>query len=177
MYKNRYNLICYNTYGGIDMNKYILDFLKDIMAIDSPSGYSKKVIHYCQKEAEKLGFQTKKTHKGNLEIYVEGQDDYTIGFCGHVDTLGLMVRSIKSDGTLAFTNVGGPIIPTLDGEYCRIHTRDGQCYTGTILSNYPAVHVYKDAKSAPRDCENMHVRIDEVVKNKEDVQALGYSKW
>ena len=45
------------------MNKYILDFLKDIMAIDSPSGYSKKVIHYCQKEAEKLGFQTKKTHK------------------------------------------------------------------------------------------------------------------
>lgn len=105
------------------MNKYILDFLKDIMAIDSPSGYSKKVIHYCQKEAEKLGFQTKKTHKGNLEIYVEGQDDYTIGFCGHVDTLGLMVRSIKSDGTLAFTNVGGPIIPTLDGEYCRIHTR------------------------------------------------------
>ena len=95
MYKNRYNLICYNTYGGIDMNKYILDFLKDIMAIDSPSGYSKKVIHYCQKEAEKLGFQTKKTHKGNLEIYVEGQDDYTIGFCGHVDTLGLMVRSIK----------------------------------------------------------------------------------
>ena len=84
-----------------------------------------------------------------------------------------MVRSIKSDGTLTFTNVGGPIIPTLDGEYCRIHTRSGQCYTGTILSNYPAVHVYKDAKSAPRDCENMHVRIDEVVKNKEDVQALG----
>ncbi len=37
-----------------------------------------------------------------------------------MDTLGLMVRSIKSDGTLAFTNVGGPIIPTLDGEYCRI---------------------------------------------------------
>ena len=159
--------------GGSKMNDYIINFLKKIMAIDSPSGYTKEVIHHCQKEAEKLGFQTKKTHKGNLEIYVEGQDDYTIGFCGHVDTLGLMVRSIKSDGTLAFTNVGGPIIPTLDGEYCRIHTRDGQCYTGTILSNYPAVHVYKDAKSAPRDCENMHVRIDEVVKNKEDVQALG----
>ena len=84
-----------------------------------------------------------------------------------------MVRSIKSDGTLTFTNVGGPIIPTLDGEYCRIHTRSGKCYTGTILSNYPAVHVYKEARTATRDCENMHVRIDEVVKNKEDVQALG----
>ena len=155
------------------MNDYIINFLKEIMAIDSPSGYTKEVIHHCQKEAENLGFHTHQTNKGNLEIYVEGQDDYTVGFCGHVDTLGLMVRSIKSDGTLAFTNVGGPIIPTLDGEYCRIHTRSGKCYTGTILSNYPAVHVYKDAKSAPRDCENMHVRIDEVVKNKEDVQALG----
>ena len=151
------------------MNDYIINFLKEIMAIDSPSGYTKEVIHHCQKEAENLGFHTHQTNKGNLEIYVEGQDDYTVGFCGHVDTLGLMVRSIKSDGTLAFTNVGGPIIPTLDGEYCRIHTRSGKCYTGTILSNYPAVHVYKDAKSAPRNCENMHVRIDEVVKNKEDV--------
>ena len=159
--------------GGSKMNDYIINFLKEIMAIDSPSGYTKEVIHHCQKEAENLGFHTHQTNKGNLEIYVEGQDDYTVGFCGHVDTLGLMVRSIKSDGTLAFTNVGGPIIPTLDGEYCRIHTRSGKCYTGTILSNYPAVHVYKDAKSAPRDCENMHVRIDEVVKNKEDVQALG----
>lgn len=129
------------------MNDYIINFLKKIMAIDSPSGYTKEVIHHCQKEAENLGFHTHQTNKRNLEIYVEGQDDYTVGFCGHVDTLGLMVRSIKSDGTLTFTNVGGPIIPTLDGEYCRIHTRSGQCYTGTILSNYPAVHVYKDAKS------------------------------
>ena len=61
---------------------------------------------YCQKEAQNLGFETKLTKKGNLQIFVDGQDDYTIGFCAHVDTLGLMVRSIKDDGTLAFTNVG-----------------------------------------------------------------------
>ena len=108
------------------MNEYILSILKNIMAIDSPSGYTKEVIQYCQKEAEYLGFETKLTNKGNLQIFVNGQDDYTIGFCSHVDTLGLMVRSIKDDGTLAFTNVGGPIIPTLDGEYCRIITREHQ---------------------------------------------------
>lgn len=32
------------------MNKYILDFLKDIMAIDSPSGYSKKVFTIVKKK-------------------------------------------------------------------------------------------------------------------------------
>ncbi len=155
------------------MNEYILNFVKDIMAIDSPSGYTRDVIAYCENEAHHLGYQTSKTKKGNLEIYVDGQDDYTIGFCAHVDTLGLMVRSINSDGTLTFTNVGGPIIPTLDGEYCRILTRNHQIYTGTILSNSPAAHVFKDAKDRERSCDTMHVRIDEMVKSKEDVLALG----
>ncbi|WP_296877180.1 M42 family metallopeptidase [Thomasclavelia sp.] len=155
------------------MNDYILNILKDIMALDSPSGYCKEVIAYCKQEAKKLGFQTTTTNKGNLIINVCGQDDYHIGFCGHVDTLGLMVRSIKDDGTLAFTNIGGPIIPTLDGEYCRIITRDKQIYTGTILSNSPAAHVFDDAKSAKRTCETMHIRIDEIVKSKEDVLKLG----
>lgn len=155
------------------MNEYILSISKDIMAIDSPSGYTKEVIQYCQKEAQNLGFETKLTNKGNLQIFVNGQDDYTVGFCAHVDTLGLMVRSIKDNGTLAFTNVGGPIIPTLDGEYCRIITRNQQIYTGTILSNSPAAHVYEDAKNKERTCDTMHIRIDEKVKTKEDVHQLG----
>ena len=37
------------------MNNYIFNILKDIMAIDSPSGYTKEVIQYCQNEAEQLG--------------------------------------------------------------------------------------------------------------------------
>lgn len=154
------------------MNDYILKILKDIMAIDSPSGYTKDVIAYCEKEAHALGFQTQKTNKGNLEIFVDGKDDYTVGFCAHVDTLGLMVRSINQDGTLTFTNVGGPIIPTLDGEYCKIITRNQKVYTGTILSNSPAVHVFKDAREKERTCDTMHIRIDEIVKSKEDVLKL-----
>ena len=155
------------------MNDYILDFLKDIMAIDSPSGYTKKVIQYCEKEAQKLGFETEISNKGNLHISIKGQDDYSIGFGAHVDTLGLMVRSINNDGSLNFTNIGGPIIPTLDGEYCRIITRDNQIYTGTILSLSPSAHVYDDSKKRERSCEAMYIRIDENVKTKEDVLQLG----
>lgn len=155
------------------MNEYIIDFLKNLMAIDSPSGYTKEVIQYCENEAKNLGLKTQKTKKGNLEIFVEGNDDYTIGFCAHVDTLGLMVRSIQNDGTLSFTNIGGPIIPTLDGEYCRIITRNHKSYSGTILSNSPAAHVYEDSKKRERSCESMHIRIDEIVKSKEDVERLG----
>ena len=45
------------------MNDYILHILKDIMAIDSPSGYTKEVISYCQKEAEQL--PAKQAHPEN----------------------------------------------------------------------------------------------------------------
>ena len=91
----------------------------------------------------------------------------------HVDTLGAMVRSIDSKGNLKFSVVGGPILPTYDGEYCYIITRDKKVFTGTFLSDSPAVHVYKDARSLPRNEENMHIRLDEKVNSKSDVQKLG----
>lgn len=155
------------------MVEYICDLLKQITAIDSPSGFTRNCTKYLKDVAEKMGYDAYYTNKGNLIIEVEGEDDQALGVAAHVDTLGLMVRSIKSDGTLAITKVGGPILPTLDGEYCKIYARSGQVYTGTILSNSPAVHVFKDAGTLERNCDNMCVKLDEIVKTKEDTQALG----
>lgn len=153
---------------------YVLTFAKTILNIDSPSGYTKEVIAYVRQEAEKIGYETYQNQKGNLFIKVAGKDkEHTLGLSAHCDTLGLMVRSIKSNGHLALTKIGGPIAPTLDGEYCRIITREGTIYTGTILSTSPASHVYPDAASVARDMDHMEVRIDEVVHSAEDVRALG----
>lgn len=157
------------------MNDYILEMAQKILNIDSPTGYCFHVIDYVKEEVKKLGYECYKNNKGNLIIEEKGQDDYTIGLCAHVDTLGLMVRSIKDNGTLAFTMVGGPLLPTYDGEYCRVITRDNQVYTGTVLSNSPAVHVFEDAKTLARDAAHMHIRLDEIVKSKADVEKLGIS--
>jgi len=153
--------------------KYILDLANEILQIPSPSGYSLEIIPRIEQEAKKYDLQTEKTKKGNLIITYEGQTDYTLGLSVHVDTLGAMVRSISGNGEIKFTTIGGPSWPTLDSEYCMIKTREGKTYTGTFLSTSPAVHVYKDASTKPRNPENMFVRIDEVVKSKEDVQKLG----
>lgn len=153
---------------------YVTDFAEKLLRIDSPTGYTSEAIAFVQKEVSSLGYRTAKNHKGNLLIYVDGKSNTkTIGLCAHCDTLGLMVRSIKADGKLALTNIGGPIIPTLDGEYCRILTRDNKTFTGTILSLSPAAHVFKDASTKVRDIDHMEVRIDEMVKTKEDTLALG----
>ena len=153
--------------------KLDLPLLEKIFTIDSPTGYTKDVIDYLEEVIKELGYKTERNKKGNLIVSVEGEKDYTLGLSAHVDTLGLMVRSIMPNGHLRFTMLGGLLLPTLDGEYCRIHTRSGKVYTGTILSTSPSVHVYKDSRSKARDEDNMYIRIDENVKSKKDALDLG----
>ena len=159
----------------ITVNKEkVLNTAKEILLIDSPSGFCYEVMDKTQSMTEELGYTFEKTVKGCGVITVPGKSsDKVIGLSAHVDTLGAMVRSISSEGTLKFTLIGGPIVPTLDAEYCKVRTRDGKIYNGTFLSTSPAIHVYEDAKSKARDPKNMEVRLDEVVKSKEDVEKLG----
>lgn len=152
---------------------YFEETLLDILAIDSPSGYTGAVVERLRAYVDELGYETVLTNKGNLVVHVPGDGDKTIGIGAHVDTLGLVVRGYKADGTLSFSQVGGAILPTLDGEYCKIYTRCGKVYTGTVLSNSPSSHVYEDAGELKRDANNMHVRLDEEVANADDVKKLG----
>ena len=152
----------------------VMNYAKTLLAQDSPSGFTQRAVETAEGLAQELGLETRRSRKGNLTILVPGRDhSKTVGLCAHVDTLGLMVRSVTSDGRLLITPIGGPLLPTLDGEYCRIYTRKGQVYTGTILSLSPAAHVEDDARTRPRDDKNMAVRLDEVVYSKEDVEKLG----
>lgn len=151
-----------------------LSFLKELLSINSPTGYTKNAIKFLKDTVEDMGYDTATTAKGNLIVHVDGDDtSKTRGLSGHVDTLGLMVRSINDDGTLSLTKLGGPLTPTLDGEYCDIMTRDGKVYTGTILSTSPSIHVFEDAATKERDINQLVVKIDERVESKEDVQKLG----
>lgn len=153
---------------------YVLAFAKNLLSIDSCSGYTSNATTYMEKEATALGYRTAYSKKGNLYIYIKGMSsEKTIGLSAHADTLGLMIRSINEDGTLNVTNIGGPTLPTLDGEYCKIITRDEKIFTGTILCKEFSKHVHEGASSAPRDLKTLIVRIDEIVKSKEDVEKLG----
>lgn len=150
-----------------------IDFAKDLLAIPSPSGYAKDAVAFVEKKVHELGYSTVRTKKGNLVVSVPGRTGKKLALSGHVDTLGAMVRSVKSNGDLKFTTIGGPIWPTLDGEYCQIRTRDGVIYTGTFLSESPSSHVYKDATTVERTPDRMAIRIDEITHSKSETEALG----
>ncbi|MCL2576277.1 MAG: M42 family metallopeptidase [Defluviitaleaceae bacterium] len=139
---------------------YFKQVLADVLAIDSPTGFCGAAVAHIKDIVGGLGYDSYITNKGNLVVDVKGASDKTVGISAHIDTLGLVVRAVKDDGTLSIITVGGVILPTLDGEYCKVYTRDGLVYTGTVLSNSPAGHVFDDAHSAKRDEKNMHIRLD-----------------
>lgn len=159
------------------MNNTNLDLklFEQIMNIPSPTGFTSNIISFLEEYINGLGHKTYKNKKGNLIVEVKGESDYTVGLSAHVDTLGLMIRSIRGDGNLNFTKLGGPILATYDGEYCTVHTRNNRKYSGTILSTSPSVHVYPDASSKSRDENNMYIRLDELVYSKKDTENLGIS--
>ncbi|WP_276352916.1 M42 family metallopeptidase [Cohnella caldifontis] len=150
-------------------------FLQKLLTTPSPSGYCQDIMKLVAEETAKLGYPMEITPKGNGIVTLPGsrEGEGTVGLTAHVDTLGAMVRSIKPDGKLRFTPIGGYAMQTVEGEYCLIHTRDGRKYEGTVLSTKPSVHVYSDARDWKREEANMEIRIDETVGTKEDALALG----
>lgn len=152
----------------------LMGLAQDLLATDSPSGFTHQAADFVAHFAQTLGYSVTRNNKGNVIVDLPGlEDGPALGLCAHIDTLGLMVRSITDKGQLMITRVGGPTLPTLDGEYCKIYTREGKVYTGTILSLSPAAHVFEDAATRARDEQSLAIRIDEVVKSKADVEALG----
>ena len=155
-----------------DIN-YFKEIAHKIFNINSPSGYTHEINNLLLEILEDLGYKGNITNKGNVYLKVAGNSsEKTVATSAHVDTLGLMVRSINGDGTLNVTRIGGPQVATLDGEYCKIQTRFNKTYTGTILSNSASSHVYEDSDKQRKE-NNIVVRIDEKVNSAKDTQNLG----
>lgn len=151
-----------------------MEWIKYLTSIPSPTGNTSEIIKELQDRLLVMGYKGHKDNKGGLMVTVRGEDHQKQRFVtAHVDTLGAMVRAVKSDGRLKIDLIGGFRYNAIEGEYCTIHTSSGKMYTGTILMHQTSVHVYKDAGTAERNQENMEIRIDEKVLSKEDTRELG----
>jgi putative aminopeptidase FrvX len=151
-----------------------LKLITDLVSIPSPSGNTNEVITYVEKFLAELQIPTYRNRKGGLIATIEGKDSSKHRMLtSHVDTLGAMVKEVKSNGRLRIDLIGGFKYNSIEGEYCLIETSSGKKYTGTILMHQTSVHVYKDAGKAERNQENIEIRIDEKVHNAEEIRALG----
>ncbi len=98
------------------MSEKVLQTIKELTEINSPSGNATEAVNYVKDKAEDLGYPTKLTNKGALLITVKGEDDeHQRCITAHVDTLGAMVKEIKEDGRLALSLIGGFTYNAIEG--------------------------------------------------------------
>lgn len=160
------------------MNKDYVDYMveetRKILAIDSPSGYTREVADYVMEEYKKLGYEPQLTVKGGILVAIGGRDkENAVQLEAHIDTLGAMVAEIKSNGRLRVTAVGGMNANNAEAENCKVITRFNGNYEGTLQLINASIHVNNEYDGIKRSYDSVEVILDENVKTKEDTEKLG----
>lgn len=154
--------------------EYIVETTKRLLAVDSPTGYTREAAWFVYEEYAKLGYRPVMTVKGGVIVDLGGKDsEDAVMVEAHTDTLGAMVCEIKANGRLRLSPLGGLNPNNVEAENCRVVTRDGKKFEGTFQINDASVHVNDDYNEIKREYKNMEVVLDEHTSSKEETQALG----
>ncbi len=151
---------------------YAIEQIQKLLNIPSPTGFTKGATDYLLNELTAMGYTPILTLKGGVMCHL-CDGEHPILLSAHVDTLGAMVRSIKSNGALRYTHIGGYQDATVETENCLVHTRDGRTYSGTVQTTFASQHVFPGSGSKERNEESMEIVLDELVKSAADVKELG----
>ena len=145
-----------------------------LLAIDSPSGFTGKAARWVQETFSNLGFDARITTKGGVLIDLGGADE-TNGLLleAHADTLGAMVCQIKGNGRLTLTKIGGMQAENGEAENVRVYTREGRIVEGTLQLCNASVHVNGEYSNAKRSFDTTEVVLDEDVSSAEQTRKLG----
>ena len=153
---------------------YAIAKTTELLAIDSPTGYTSKAAEWVRNEFAALGYDADITKKGGVLIDLGGDDaDDALLLEAHADTLGAMVAEIKGSGRLRVTNLGGMRAENGECENVRVHTRDGRIIEGTLQIMNPSVHVNGSYADTKRSFTTTEIVLDEDVNSADEVRALG----
>ena len=153
---------------------YAVEKAVELLAIDSPTGFTKVAADWVKKEFEALGFSATLTNKGGVLVDLGGADaENALLLEAHTDTLGGMVAEVKGNGRLRLTNLGGMRAENSETENVRVYTRAGRIIEGTLQLCNASVHVNGAFADTKRSFDTTEVLLDENVKSADDARALG----
>lgn len=155
---------------------YFTTFLVDLLNIASPTGFAEPAIAFVEKELSKYKqLELSRTRKGALVAKWEVDSDLPpVALTAHVDTLGAVVKEIKSNGRLKLSRIGGIQWPTIETEGVWIITSKGERIRGSILIDTASGHIYSGAGGdTPRTDAHMEVRLDARTTSEKETRELG----
>lgn len=144
----------------------------EVLAIDSPTGYTQNAAKWLLEQLCELGFSATQTNKGGVIADLGGTGD-PLMLSAHIDTLGGMVAEIKGNGRLRISQLGGLAANACETENVTVYTRDGKKISGTFQLCNASVHVNGEFGSTKRTFDSCEIVLDEDVKSREDTKKLG----
>jgi putative aminopeptidase FrvX len=155
---------------------FLVSFLSGLLNTPSPTGFTEPAITFTEQSLKGFpGLSFEHTRKGALVVTIQGdKSDAPRALTAHADTLGAMVKQIKSNGRLLMTKIGGYAWNTVEGEGCTVHTNSGEQMRGSILFEKASGHVHgSKVNETKREDDNMEVRLDARTTSQEQTESLG----
>jgi len=155
---------------------FLLDFLTELLNTPSPTGFAEPAIALTEETLKDFpALKLSRTRKGALVATWRGnQDEGPRAVTAHVDTLGGMVKEIKSNGRLKLTRIGGFVWNTIEGEGCTVFTRSGRGVRGSILLTKASSHVFGvEVGEMKRGEDTLEVRLDARTLSASETLDLG----
>jgi peptidase M42 family hydrolase len=159
----------------IDIDEdYLLDQLKALLSINSPTGYTDQVVIHCSKELERLGLTPELTRRGAIRAVRQGsRRKGARAIVAHVDTLGAQVKAIKENGRLELVPIGHWSARFAEGARVTIYSYHGT-FRGTILPLKASGHTFNDeVDTLPVGWPYVELRIDAITRSAAETRALG----
>lgn len=153
---------------------FMSDTLLQLLETPSPSGMTDDVVNLVCGILGDLGIHHELTRRGAIRATLPGETrDPDRAIVAHLDTLGAMVKNLKPNGRCEVAPIGHWSSRFAEGARVTIHSEGGQ-HHGTILPLKASGHTYnKEIDTQPCTWENLEIRIDRRVHNKQDLLDQG----
>ena len=156
--------------------EYFTKFLVDLLNIASPTGFAEPAIAFVEEELSQYKqLELSRTRKGALIAKWAVESDLSpVALTAHVDTLGAVVKEIKSNGRLKLSRIGGLQWNSVETEGVWVFASKGGKIRGSALIDTASGHVHgAEGAKTPRDDDHMEVRLDVKTTSEEETRALG----
>lgn len=158
---------------NIDRN-FLRNTLLELLEIPSPTGMTDNAVQYVCEKLNQMGISYEVTRRGAIRANLPGQvhsPDRAIA--AHLDTLGAMVKNLKSNGRLEVVPVGTWPARSAEGARVTVYCDGARQYRGSLMPLKASGHVFgKQVDTQEASWPNLELRLDQQASNKTDLQKL-----
>jgi len=154
-------------------SKYMVTCLEKIVNIPSPTGFTYKALEFISDTLKNMGYKTYRLLNDALYIRIKGKNSKkAFALAAHVDTLGAMVKGIKSNGSLKVAKIGYFSWLGFIGEYCTVFNNNEKEYRGTLLPCKISSHIYsqKVIENIKFKNEEFELRLDLKINSEKELK-------